>query len=155
MAAAGLGHEAERRVRWLSTRPPEDDAAVLTGIERFIKENGFTAVIPSSQLPMRCLDQLVRQQCLRVPEQVSVVNFEQDHQEKMWLGMSDPTTVRFPMREMGRRLAELATMATERKLLPPLSIFPAELVEGSSVRSLKADETRSRAEPAPVSTSKY
>lgn len=139
--ATSIARGAVPMVHWTS---PEIDAAgsqaEAAEIERFIKDNRLTAVIPAHGACMRMLDAIVREGRMRVPEDVSVVSFEQDHVARRYLGHADATRVQLPLREMGRHLAGLAKATVEDGKNESGHIrLPSVLVSGCTVALLSAD----------------
>jgi DNA-binding LacI/PurR family transcriptional regulator/DNA-binding MarR family transcriptional regulator len=127
----------ESLVHWLPLERPADESELAGRVERFIRSRGLTAVIPGNDLPMRCLDTLVRSERLSVPEDVSVVNLEQDYARRRWLNHGDPTSLIMPLKQMGRTLAQLARASAERRAVEPLTVLEAVLKPGSTVRRLR------------------
>jgi DNA-binding LacI/PurR family transcriptional regulator/DNA-binding transcriptional regulator YhcF (GntR family) len=110
-------------------------------MEAFVRGAGLTALVPSHVTAMRSLDRLVSLRRLRVPDDVSVVSFEQDHADRGYLGHPDVARIVFPLREMGQRLASMARHAVDSgQPASTLQVLPAALTPGTSVRALRDDE---------------
>ncbi len=124
---AGLDAD-DRYSLWL--RPGEDQqAALMEYFERYQP----TAVVVGSFTPLRHLAPLVQSGKLRVPRDVSIVNFDQHPECAGWLGGVKPTTVELPLREMGRRLAGMARAIVDGTEVAPLTSLPCTLSHGASV----------------------
>ncbi len=121
--AAGLG-DADCPVLWLPQDAAGTDREMITRVEAFLRQNRLSAVIPANDLSMRCLDALVTDRRLNVPEDLSVISFEQDHRTRHWLGLDQPTTVSFPLREIGRRLMAGARAACSEQNVQNRTVLP-------------------------------
>jgi len=105
---------------------------------QFISQQQLTAIIPTGVTPMRMLDALVRSKRLIVPQELSVVSFEQDHIERGYVGHPNATRINFPLREMGRRLGEMSRQAVDGIAFASTRVLmPSTLVEGTTVLQLK------------------
>jgi LacI family transcriptional regulator len=127
------------------------DALAEAGVERdpllaihgrFTRESGyeatramlasgatFTAVYAANDLMAVGALAALREAGLRVPEDVSLVGFDDIPTVRDM--MPRLTTIRVPMREMGRRSMEIAIGAGDRQ--PRVVVLPVELVERESV----------------------
>ena len=81
------------------------------------------------------LSQLIQQKRLKVPEDLSVITFDQHPGLTNWLGVL-PTCLKMPLIEMGRRLAHMARDIVNGKPVEPSISLPCQLVEGESVKTL-------------------
>lgn len=137
LASHGLSTD-EALVHWVAMdEPVQGSEAGQEAVSAFLDRRKPTAVLAGSYLPMLYLDRLVRSGRLAVPRDLSVVSFEQNLDKGEWLGGIRPTYVRFPLREIGQRVAELARMAMEDEGLPAVSYLPARLVAGESVAAAR------------------
>lgn len=125
----------ESQVLWLPMQVGDVDRLILQQVAHFIRQRQLTALVSGNDLAMHALDGLVRGGQLDVPREVSVVSFEQDYARRRWLGLAQPTTVVFPLREMGRRLAEMARASHRGETLPRSTVLRAVLLQGQSVIS--------------------
>jgi DNA-binding LacI/PurR family transcriptional regulator len=133
LEAAGV-QEPERRVLWLPMNRPDHDQPWVDRLEAFIRERELTGLVPGNYLAMRYLDTLVRSARLRVPRDLSVVNLEQDWSQRRRLGTRQPTTVEFPLRDIGRVLARMCREAFENESeSPSRTVLPARLLPGDTV----------------------
>lgn len=126
-------------VHWTPTHDPkEGNPRTQEAVARFIARESLTAIIPASFLPMLYVDRLARDRRIRIPDQLSLISMEQDIGKAQWLGGMKLTYVQFPMREMGRRLAEMARALVEQETAPAQVVLPVELVAGDSTRPVAA-----------------
>lgn len=133
LEAAGV-QDPERRVLWLPMSRPDQDQPWVDRLETFIRQRELTGLIPGNYLAMRYLDTLVRSARLRLPQDLSVVNLEQDWVQRRRLGTRQPTTVEFPLRDIGRALARMCREAFENESESPArTVLPARLIPGDTV----------------------
>ncbi|HEV7299187.1 MAG TPA: substrate-binding domain-containing protein [Tepidisphaeraceae bacterium] len=135
MRAAGLEVD-ESLVHWMpaATTPATANDAIAA-LRQYLRRARPTALVPTSFVPMFCVDQLVRAGELRVPEDVSVVSFEQRLPGTEWLSGLPVTTVQLPLRAMGRQLAHMARLAAEDRPVAGEAYLPCGLQVGGTVRS--------------------
>ncbi|MGB7158737.1 MAG: GntR family transcriptional regulator [Tepidisphaeraceae bacterium] len=122
----------DRYCLWL--RPGEEHgeenrAALLDYFNRFQP----TAIVAGSFTPLRHLAPLIQAGKLRVPRDVSIVNFDQHPECAAWLGGVTPTVVELPLRDMGRKLAEMGRALLDGKELDKVTQLPCTLAAGNSV----------------------
>ncbi len=134
----------DRYSLWL--RPGEDEQAAL--LEYFNRAKP-TAVVVGSFAPLHHLAPLVQSGKIRVPHDVSVVNFDQHPECAGWLGGIKPTVVELPLREMGRRLAGMARAIVDGNEVAPLTCLPCTLSQGASVAKLCQITKEQKGLPAP------
>ncbi|MEM7808000.1 MAG: LacI family DNA-binding transcriptional regulator [Planctomycetota bacterium] len=115
---------------------------------RYLDEVRPDAIIASSSPISRLLSIAVNQAGLRVPDDLSVISFDQNPLVDAWFGMS-MTTVELPLREMGRRLAEMARRLHEGLDVPDRTLLSCTLREGSSIRDVNASGESDRDAPGP------
>jgi LacI family transcriptional regulator len=133
---AGLPTTNELAV-FLSTDVREGEHTAT--LARFVRELRPTALLLGNFWPLQYLAPLVAAGELRVPQDVSVVTFDQHPDNGRWLGGIEPTVVELPLREMGRRLAEMAREVVDGKPLARTTSLACTLREGASVRTLDRD----------------
>ena len=121
----------DRYSLWL--RPGEDQKPVL--LDYFARYQP-TAVLVGSFTPLRHLAPLIQAGKIRVPQDVSVVNFDQHPEAAGWLGGVKPTVVELPLRGFGRRLAEMGREILDGKELEKVTYLPCTLSPGDSVASI-------------------
>jgi LacI family transcriptional regulator len=133
MAEAGLAVD-DSLVHWVAqgdpvTGRPESQEAVA----RYVETCTPTALIAGSYVPMMYLERLSQAGRLRVPGDVSLVSFEQNLTGGAWVDGMRPTYVRFPLREMGRAIANLARDLVAARSTEKQVVLSAELVPGDTV----------------------
>lgn len=96
-----------------------------------------TAVILGSGGLVRLLGLAAAESGLRVPDDLSVITFDQRVGEPEWMGGKTLTTIALPLIETGRLLAVHVREAAERRLPEKLPVLPCRLIGGDSVLSLK------------------
>lgn len=124
---AGLDAD-DRYSLWL--RPGEDQTPVLL---EYFERYQPTAVVVGSFTPLRHLAPLVQSGKLRVPRDVSIVNFDQHPECAAWLGGVKPTVVELPLRDFGRTLGAMGRDILEGKALAKVTQLPCSLSPGDSV----------------------
>lgn len=121
--------------------PMGSDRVLPSGAEDdllgFLDAQKPTAIIAGSRLPMVCLDALAVAGRIRVPRDFSVVSFEQDKTHRLWFNGIAPDTVVLPLYDIGQTLAELACQLAAKRAVPPMTILPATMREGESVKALR------------------
>lgn len=134
-AMAAMGHSSpEQLVHWLPLNDPRSGRdESMESLWRFIDRTGPTAVLAGSYMPMLYLDRLQRVGRIRIPEQLSVVSFEQNLAASQWLGGMDIAYVRFPFQQMGGLLAAHARALVNGQSVPSVSHLAAEWISGRSV----------------------
>ncbi|MEM6333010.1 MAG: LacI family DNA-binding transcriptional regulator [Planctomycetota bacterium] len=125
---------------WVPHQSPRDIAAdalrdQIDGIKEYLERVRPSAVICSSSPVSRALSLAADELGLDIPNDLSVVTFDQNPLVEAWFGRPI-TTVRLPLFDMGQRLTELATRAARGEKLPAASTFAFDLVEGDSVSQL-------------------
>ena len=130
-------------VHWIPQDDPrQGNPRSEEAMAKFLTRAKPTAVISGSYLSMLYIDRLCREGRFRVPEQFSLVTTEQDLPKSHWLGGMRLSQVRFPLREMGRKVAELARFVVDQEVAPGQIVLPAEFVAGDSTRQPASQETR-------------
>ncbi len=129
---AALGLEADPRlVHWLGQSPGAED---VPGLRRFLERERPTALVSASNLCIPPLGLLARAGELRIPQDLSLVTFDQDYASYApWLAGLRPTVVELPLAEIGRAVARLAVRLADGEAVEPVTALPCRLVEGDSV----------------------
>lgn len=139
----------ERLVLWTPYSPVADQAcrSQLANVDAFlayIKAQRPTALIlGSSGQHTRTLGEAVRKGQLRIPEDLSVVCFDQNYEDYSQYLHRRPTVVALPLVEMGRALARMAGIVHRAKLQREQAqvetiALPCMLSEGDSVAARPA-----------------
>jgi DNA-binding LacI/PurR family transcriptional regulator len=83
------------------------------------------------------LANLVKENRLRIPEDLSIVHFDQNPECLRWFENVEPTAVTIPLRAMGMKLAHMAREISDKPDQVPSSVaVPCGLQEGNSVRRI-------------------
>jgi LacI family transcriptional regulator len=133
LAEAGISVD-DARVHWIAQndsgagRPESQEA-----LAQYLECHRPTAVIAASHMAMLYLERLAQVGKVRVPRDLSVLSFEQNLTGGAWLGGMRPTYVRFPLREMGRSIANLARDLVAGTSTEKHVVLSAELVPGDTV----------------------
>lgn len=120
-----------RLVHWLNeTFDPND----LPGLRQFLERERPTALISVSNQCIPPLGQMIRAGELRIPQDLSLVTFDQDYANyAALLAGLRPTAVELPLAEMGRAVAQLALRLAAGEVVEPVTTLPCRLAEGDSV----------------------
>lgn len=121
----------EGLVLWL---PPEPTPEGIATLRTYLKRCRPTAVLFGCCWAAAYLQELVRAGEVRVPDDLSVVTFDQHPEVVHWLGGARPTTVELPLCEMGHLVAAAARKLLDGQEVPLQSTCPCMLREGESVR---------------------
>ena len=130
LAAAGIEAD-ERLMAWL----PADDQKAAVGLLRdFLQKQRPTAMLLSQMYPLiRTVEALTASGELRIPQDLSLISFDLVEYEIVRpLGLV-PTTVELPLRQIGRRLAQMARELKMHQAVDNLTVLPCNLVPGQSV----------------------
>ncbi len=120
----------ERLVTWLDMPP---GPAAADRLMSYLQQQQPTAVVLGSAWHARTLGLLVRDGRIRIPQDLSVVSFDQMIEGyRLHLGFV-PTIVELPLRAIGRHVARLAREIVEGKSVRPITSLPCSLSEGESV----------------------
>jgi LacI family transcriptional regulator, repressor for deo operon, udp, cdd, tsx, nupC, and nupG len=128
---AGLEAD-EGMVCWLDR---DTEANCSTKFEEYLQRRQPTAVLFGSWVLVPCLAYLVQRNRIRIPKDLSVITFDQHPNVSTWLNCQ-PTCLKMPLVEMGRRLAHMAHEVTSGRILEPVTELPCELVLGESVAAI-------------------
>lgn len=139
LAEAGIESE-ESLVHWIRRDDPRSgSAASMESVAQFIRTRQPTAILAASYQPMMYIDRLCRAGRLNVPADLSVVSFEQSPLNGEWQN-SGWTYVKFPLREMGRTIANLARDLIAGRQNEKHVVLSAELVPGDTVARVKSQQ---------------
>lgn len=127
-------HSAEQIVHWVPLcDSSRSDKTSLGSLVRFVDRTRPTGIVAGSYLPLQLIDQLHESGHVRVPQDISVISFEQNLASTRWFHGLRVAHVKFPMLQMGWLLAEKAPALTENLPVEHWSLLPAELVSAKSV----------------------
>jgi DNA-binding LacI/PurR family transcriptional regulator len=140
LKAAGIEHD-ERLTLWLDR--PQAHANTFADAEmmgrenaecigRFIETQKPTALVITASGITFDLSLLIRAGKLRVPDDVSIVQFDQAFNLPA-PDLTNPTCIALPVREMGQQLIRLARRAINHDEIGAPEPIPCTLVEGTSV----------------------
>jgi DNA-binding LacI/PurR family transcriptional regulator len=130
LAAAGIEAD-ERLITWL---PADDKKASVDILREFLHKQRPTAMLLTQMFPhILTVEALTASGELRIPQDLSLISFDvvEDHLVRP-LGLV-PTTVELPLRQIGRRLAQMARELATGKAVADLTVLPCDLVPGQSV----------------------
>ena len=128
LRAAGLTPD-EGLVHWLEG----NGAAQAEHLYRYLEQRRPTALLFGSFGAIEHLSPLIRDGRLRVPQDLSVVTFDQNPDVARWLGDVPPATVALPLVPMGQALAHIARQVADGGTPPPVTALSCELIPGGSV----------------------
>jgi LacI family transcriptional regulator len=103
------------------------------GLEKFLNRRSPTACLFVNHHALSGIEPLVRSGKIRVPEDLSVVTFDQHPDIPGWLGIT-PTTMAIPLKQIGRQLVHSAKILAEGGHVEPFVELPCQLSVGASVR---------------------
>lgn len=132
LKTAGIAPD-ERLTCWLAQGDDAANREILTG---WLDRQKPTALLLSSSRDLRFLGELVAAGRLRIPQDVSLITFDQSRMENLHTLGRRVTTVELPLREIGMTLAKLARKLADGETLPLVTRIPCRLAEGETVRSL-------------------
>jgi len=139
---AGIGYD-EALICWLTTGDQQgtmhiDDLHMIPRWRREIK--GFldrarpTALVVSNGLTMEALAAMIRDGELRVPEDLSLITFDQTFDiYRRVFGELKPTVIALPWSEFGRSLVGMAEEICEYGEVKPRPPLPCHLIPGRTV----------------------
>lgn len=127
-------------VHWMPYVPNHNERQpVMDDLARYLGHKRPTAVVCGSAYPAKLLGQVAQQQGVRIPDDLSVVTFDQHHDAAGWLGQA-PTTIELPLLEIGRNLATMAVGRVNATGAEPREAeLPCRLIEGDTVRRLHTE----------------
>jgi len=124
----------ERLTCWLSD---EINPANTTKLKIFLDKQKPTALLLTSAWLAHHLHVLIESAGLRIPQDLSLISFDQFFDEyQQSLGLR-PTIIELPLRQFGHHLAAMARQIVERKTLAQVTSLPCTLVEGESVATCR------------------
>ncbi|MEM6550553.1 MAG: LacI family DNA-binding transcriptional regulator [Planctomycetota bacterium] len=136
----GLGNEM---VHWIAADDSDpghvETPAVRDEIERlkaYLLRAKPTAILCGSSPLSRLLSLAVAELGLVIPDDLSVVSFDQNPLVDAWFGRSI-TSIQLPLEEMGRTLADWSTRAARGETLPESAILDFNFHDGHSVSKPK------------------
>ena len=88
-------------------------AGAVERVEAWMRRHEPTAVVAGSYIAGWAIGEAARLLGRRVPEDLSVIAFDPHPELPAWLGVETPTLVRLPLREMGRRIAQVSRVLAE------------------------------------------
>lgn len=130
----GLQHD-ERLVCWLDNDLGPDSSRALAA---YLRREKPTALLLSSGFHMETLVRLVDTNGLKIPDDLSVVTFDQQYRINSQFMAVNFATVDLPLREMGRQLARLACDVVGQGSDDRQVQLPCTLTVGDSVQTLIA-----------------
>jgi LacI family transcriptional regulator len=137
LASAGIEPD-ESLVHWIGRNEPRGGSAKSQeAMHKFLQTRRPTGLLAGSHLPMLYIEQFCRNGRLAVPDDLSVVSFEQDSVTGQGLAPAGTTYVRFPLCEMGRTIANMARGLVAGETQQQTVLLSAELVPGGTVRRLE------------------
>lgn len=133
-ALAANGLEADERLTcWMPTHDREYPERVWDFLQR---SRPTALVLGSVWQHVRSLGAIQTRYGLRIPEDLSVVSFDQAWSAyQIYLGIR-ATVVSLPLEQMGREAARMARQIVEKKQVPLQTRLPCQLLEGDSVKAL-------------------
>ncbi len=123
----------ENLVCWL---PAGADAHVATPvIEAYLKQHKPTALLVASNAAMFRLGDYVQATGLRIPQDLSVVTFDQSFEVyRAHFGSAFvPTVVALPLASIAMTIAKYAMLASDTGTIPAKTELPCNLIEGKTV----------------------
>ncbi|MEM1167129.1 MAG: GntR family transcriptional regulator [Planctomycetota bacterium] len=132
---------------WLPRDRPDDFARGDYGIrfKQWVQRNGWTAIISGNLGALHFLGDLQRAGRIRVPDELSLVTFDQVPSAALWLGGVQPDTVEIPLREMGLRAASVLGRLRSGDHERIVERVPCTLSTGSSVQQPNSSQKTNRA----------
>ncbi len=131
MQAAGLDPDDGLNV-WVRQEDNQPDDGRLG---RMLDRVRPTAVLLGSGGLIRFLGPALSKRGLRVPEDLSLISFDQAAQHTHWLPDKQVTIIALPLEEMGRLLARQAREAVEGRLKTQSIVLPCALQPGNTVQT--------------------
>ena len=105
-------------------------------IPAFLREEKPTALLLGCSAIAMLMQRAVLTGEFRIPDDVSVFVLDQSESVKPWLGGVEPTTLRFPLFEIGQTLADYGKKLAAKETVPMQTLIPGTLIEGDSVRNV-------------------
>ncbi|MCL2119479.1 MAG: GntR family transcriptional regulator [Planctomycetaceae bacterium] len=140
---AGLKHcglkERRELTLWLPQFQHQLDANLFELIPAFLREEKPTAVILGCSAVAMLMQRAILTNEFRIPEDVSLFVLDQAESVKPWLGGVEPTTLQFPLFEIGVTLADYGKKMITGETVPMQTLIPGMIIEGESVRQIETD----------------
>ena len=114
---------------WLPLQPSEETADM---IRRYLAKQDITALICGCFWAVGHLTDLIRNQEIRVPQDVSCVVFDQEPVVTHLLGGIKPTTIQLPLRDIGITFVKMVRSLVEQKEIPLTTALPCRFSPGES-----------------------
>jgi DNA-binding LacI/PurR family transcriptional regulator len=126
----------EGLVLWVDDRASLDEYAAI--VRRYLERERPTAVVAGNSLAGVGLGRMAGAGLLRIPEELSVVTFDQDlpRYQVAFGEHLKPTMIAQPLDEIGRRLTQLTRTLADGGAIGSMSALPCRVVEGNTVRTL-------------------
>ena len=131
----------EGLVLWL---PAEPTPEAVDAFQRYLARQKPTAILFGCCWAVAYVQQIVASGQLRVPDDLSVVTFDQHPEAKRWLGGIRPTTVELPLRSIGRTVAAMARQIVERREVPAATALQCVFSPGETIRPASPRGKRGR-----------
>jgi DNA-binding LacI/PurR family transcriptional regulator len=119
-----------------------DDAEKSRALESFIARRQPTALLFGSYGVVRHLRPLLQRGAVRVPQDLSVIHFDQCPDTEVWLEGIKPCVVEIPVRQMGRSLARLAREIADGRTVDRVTTLPCEIRTGATTASAPAEQLK-------------
>lgn len=137
---AGIEEDGGLILHMRTTQPQESDDAAdddrIDRIERYLRREKPTAVILGHYRPLAWVAEAARRIGLRVPEDLSIISFDQKPQEDIFGGNFKLTTIALPLHEIGMRIARMAGEIIRGGVVDKQVCLPCTLIQGNSVHTL-------------------
>ncbi len=134
----GLAHD-EQLMHWLPMQDAELVAPqAFTDVADWFERARPTAIICGHYAPALHLGHLIREGRLRVPEQASVAVIDLHPEVPRMLGMP-PASAALPLREIGRKVVELASAWCDGQAPASLTRLPLTWIEGPTLADHKPE----------------
>jgi LacI family transcriptional regulator len=122
-------------VLWLDSGDPNPKA-----VEQFISRYRVTALLCGCTAAARHVGALMKDDHLRIPQDVSVATFDQHPEATQIFNGTRPSIVALPLFAMGRRLAELARDVADHRPIAQITKLPCEWMPGDTVQPVNSGE---------------
>ena len=142
---AGLEHD-EGLVHWLPTSDmtgtgsADESGMVETWAEQlrdYLRKRRPTGLVVGNGMIMEALAQLIQAGDLRVPEDLSIVTFDQTYEiYRGFLGTLRPTVIALPWEQFGRRLVSMACDVAGGEPVAQMPQMPCQLQPGDTVANV-------------------
>ena len=129
MTDAGLDAD-EGMVLWLDHHDEPEGTRL---VKEYLERRQPTAIVLASWTVAAAIAPLVQSGELSIPDDLSVVCFDQHPGVRESLGVPSVTTIDIPLEEMGRRLAYMSRKLAMNETIEQIVKLPCPLVEGASV----------------------